>query len=88
MAKIPEVYNVGNPKDLDQEKLAMILVDIYRILAVAVNRKPDVYQRESDGQVLDTALYNGDLNINTITQKVEMLTKHVTTSTVNWKQLS
>ena len=88
MAKVPEVYSVGNPKDLDQEKIAMILSDIYRILAKAVNRKPDVYQRDSDGLVTDTALYNGDLNINTTTQKVEMLTKHLTTSTVSWKQLS
>jgi hypothetical protein len=61
---------------------------MYTDLAVAINRKPDIYQRTTDGQINDTFLANGDININLNTNKVEMLTNHPTSTTVTWTQLS
>jgi len=86
MAKISETYQVGDITDLEQ--LARILEDMYRTLAIAVNRKPDIYQRNTNGLFTDTSLNNGDININTTTQKVEMLTAHPTQTSVTWTQLS
>jgi hypothetical protein len=57
-------------------------------LAEAVNSKPDLYQRNTDGQVSDTFLAQGSININLSTNKVEMLTNHPTQTTVTWTQLS
>ena len=61
---------------------------MYSDLAEAINKKPDVYERTTDGQTTDTFLANGDININTSTLKVEMLTRHVNPTTVTWTQLS
>jgi hypothetical protein len=88
MAKIPEYYAVGDRSQMTVEKLLVILEDVYRDLAIAINKKPDVYQRDTDGLTTDTFLNNGDLNINTNTRKVEMLTEHTSTSAVIWTQLS
>jgi hypothetical protein len=88
MAKIPEVYSFGDQKDITPERLVIILADMYKTLAVAINRKPDVYQRPTDGQASDYRLYNGDLNINTATLKVQMLTSHDTSATVTWGNLT
>lgn len=88
MAKIPEYYSVGDRNNLTLEQLLRIVEDIYKEIAIAVNRKPDIYQRSTDGLTTDTFLSNGDININTSTLKVEMLTKHDSTSTVTWSQLS
>lgn len=88
MAKVPENYSVGDRDELTPERLLVILEDMYRQLAVALNKKPDLYQRPNDGNPSDVFLSNGDLNINTNTLKVEMLTKHDTTTTVTWTQLS
>jgi hypothetical protein len=61
---------------------------MYTDLAVAVNAKPDLFERPTDGQTTDTFLANGSININTTTLKVEMLTQHTNPTTVVWTQLS
>lgn len=86
MAKVPEYYNIGNRENLTIERLLEILEDMYKQLAIALNKKPDLYQRTTDGQTSDTFLSNGDININTTTQKVEMLVDR-TATTVTWKTL-
>lgn len=86
MAKVPEYYNIGNRDNLTIERLLEILEDMYKQLAIAVNKKPDLYQRTTDGQASDTFLSNGDININENTQKVEMLVDR-TSTTVTWKTL-
>lgn len=88
MAKIPEYFNIGDRQDMDTEDLLRILEDMYIQLAVAVNKKPEIYERASDGLTTDTFLSNGDININTRTLKVEMLTEHDTASSVVWTTLS
>lgn len=88
MAKVQETFDVGNRGDLTLEQLLVIVEDMYRTLAVALNQKPDVYQRSTDGLTTDVFLSNGDININTGTLKVEMLTQHASTSAVVWSQLS
>lgn len=88
MAKIQEFFDVGNREDLTVEDLLLIVEDMYRTLAVAINKKPDIYQRPNDGSTADVFLNNGDMNINTNTLKVEMLTKHNSTSVVTWTKLS
>jgi hypothetical protein len=86
MAKIPETFNFGNIKET--EELLRNLQEMYTQLAVAVNQKPDVYQRTTNGNVNETFLSNGDININLNTNRVEMLTNHPTQTTVTWTQLS
>jgi len=88
MAKIPETFYIGDRKDLNTEDLLEIIEKMYFDLAVAINSKPDIYERSTDGQTSDTVLANGDININTSTGKVEMLTSHLTTTAVTWTQLS
>lgn len=88
MAKITEYFNFGETQDMTQEELMLRLQRMYTDLAVAINRKPDIYQRTTDGQINDTFLANGDININLNTNKVEMLTNHPTSTTVTWTQLS
>lgn len=86
MAKIPEYYNVGTKRNLTTEELLEILLDMYRELAIQINKKPDLYIRDTDGQATDIRLSNGDLNLNSDTQKVEMLVDR-TATTVTWKEL-
>ena len=86
MAKIPETFELGNRQEKSIDELYNLLIDIYRQLAIAINSKPDLYQRETDGQNTDTFLSNGDININTTTQKVEMLVDR-TAVAVTWKTL-
>lgn len=88
MAKIQENFDIGDRTQISPEDLLVILEDMYRTLAVAINKKPDIYQRANDGSSSDVFLNNGDININTSTLKVEMLTEHSSTSTVVWSQLS
>lgn len=88
MAKIPERYNVGNRSEMTVERLLLLLEDVYRDLAVAVNKKPDVYFRKTDGLASDSFLSNGDINVNETTKKVEMLTSRTGANTVGWTQLS
>jgi len=86
MAKIPEIYNIGSNEDLTLEQLLDTMLDMYTQIAMQLNKKPDVYQRATDGQASDTFLSEGDININTTTQKVEMLVDR-TATTVTWKTL-
>jgi len=86
MAKVPEYYNIGKKENLTIERLLEILEDMYKQLAVQINKKPDLYERATDGQTTDTFLSNGSININTTTQKVEMLVDR-TATTVTWKAL-
>ena len=88
MAKISEIYNVGDKSDITPERLLLIMQDMYRDLAIAINKKPDIYQRTTNGLTTDTFLANGDININTSTLTVQMLTSHPTASTVTWTTLS
>lgn len=87
MAKVAEWYQVGDRENMTVERLLVIIEDMYRDLAIALNRKPDVIQRNSNGLVSDTFLSNGDININTTTNLVEMLTAHPTSATVTWVTL-
>ena len=73
-------------EDLTLEQLLDTMLDMYTQIAMQLNKKPDVYQRETDGQASDTFLSEGDININTTTQKVEMLVDR-TATTVTWKTL-
>lgn len=89
MARVPEHYEVGNRDNITPERVLEMLEDMYRELAVAVNQKPDIITRDTDGQTSETFLSNGDININLSTDKVEMLTNHdVGGTTVTWTQLS
>lgn len=88
MAKIAETFNVGNYADLTPEKILDLLEIAYRDLAIAINKKPDIYERKVDGDAGDVFLSNGDVNINTDTGKVEILTEHTNPTTVVWTQIS
>lgn len=88
MARIPETFNFGDAVGLTIEELTIKLQRMYTDLAEAVNSKPDLVQRNIDGQTTDTFLAQGTININLNTDKVEMLTNHINPTTVTWKQLS
>ncbi|MDP2652183.1 MAG: hypothetical protein Q8O94_03535 [bacterium] len=88
MARLPETYSFGNMGDMNVEELVLALSDMYRDLAIAINKKPDVYTRNTDGQATETFLSNGDININLTTDKVEVLTNHPTSTTVTWTTVS
>ena len=88
MARLPEVFNIGDRTNLTVEHLLVLMERMYIDLAEAVNSKPDLYQRQTDGQVDDTFLAQGSININLLTDKVEMLTNHTSATTVTWTQLS
>jgi hypothetical protein len=88
MARIPENFNVGDREVLTIEDLLLVVERLYTDLAIAINTKPDLVQRDVDGQVGDTFLAQGTVNINLNTNKVEMLTNHIDTTTVTWTQLS
>lgn len=88
MARLPEYFNIGDRADLTPENLLLIIERMYTDLAIALNSKPDLYQRTTDGQVGDTFLAQGSININLNTNKVEMLTNHTSPTTVTWTQLS
>ena len=87
MSKIPETFIIGDRENMTVESLLKILEDMYRQLAVAVNRKPDINKRPSDGQTADVFLSDGDININQNTFKIEILTSHPTPQTVTWKTI-
>ncbi len=88
MARIPDTFNFSSRSDITLEELLVLLDRMYIDLALAVNSKPDLYQRTTDGLVTDTFLAQGSININLSTDKVEMLTNHPTATTVTWKTLS
>jgi len=86
MAKIPEILNIGSTENLTVETLLNIINEMYTEIAVNLNKKAEVYERNTDGLASDTILGNGTININTTTQKVEMLVDR-TATTVTWKTL-
>ena len=89
MPKIPEHYEVGNRDNIGPERLLELMEDMYRDLAIAVNQKPDVITRNTDGITSETFLSNGDININLSADKVEMVTNHdAGGTTVTWTTLS
>jgi len=88
VARIPENFNIGDRADLTIEGLLLLIERLYTDLAVALNTKPDLVQRDVDGQTTDTFLSQGTININLTTNKVEMLTNHVNPTTVTWTTLS
>lgn len=88
MANIPNQFNFGDINDLSMEELVIKLQRMYYELAQAVNSKPDLYQRNTDGQAGDVFLGQGSININLLTNKVEMLTNHTSTTNVTWTTLS
>ena len=93
MARIAETFNFGDRSDISTERLFELLDRMYIDLAEAINSKPDLYQRTvngvpTDGDPSDTFLAQGSININTTTNKVEMLTNHVSPTVVTWTQLS
>lgn len=88
MTRIPENFNIGDREKLTISDLFLILERMYTDLAVAVNGKPDLVQRDVDGQTTDTFLAQGTININLTTDKVEILTNHVDPTTVTWTTLS
>ena len=87
MAKVPEIFEIGDRENITPERLLELIETMYRDLAIAVNRKPDIIERNTDGQTTDTFLYNGDININSSTLKVEILTSHVDPQTVTWQTI-
>ena len=86
MARLPETFNFGDTSEMSVEDLVVRIQRMYCDLAEAVNAKPDLYQRETDGQADETFLAQGSININLLTDKVEMLTNHQA-ATVTWKTL-
>ena len=70
------------------EELVEKLQRMYTDLATAINQKPDLVQRTTDGLTTDTFLSQGTININLTTDKVEMLTNHPTQTSVTWTTLS
>ena len=88
MAKLPNSFSFGSDKNLETEDVLRYLQEMYTQIAVAVNIKPDVIIRDVDGQATDTQLSNGTININSTTNKVEILTEHDSSTTVVWTQLS
>ncbi len=87
MARVPETFNVGDKTNLTVEHLLLLIERMYIDLAEAVNSKPDLYQRTTDGQATDTFLSQGSININLNTNKVEMLTNHTSPTNVTWTTL-
>ena len=86
MARISETFDFGSA-DITQEELLLRLARMYADLAQAINSKPDIVQRNTDGQPTDTFLSQGTFNINLTTNKVEVLTQHQDPTLVTWTQL-
>lgn len=90
MARIAERFNIGDRDNITPERLLLLLEEMYMDLAEAINKKPDVYIRETDGQTTDTLLAIGDININSANlplPKIEMLVDHPIPQTVTWKEI-
>lgn len=87
MGRISNDFHFGENDAIDMEQLLLTLKRMYFELAEAINSKPDLYQRQVDGQTTDTFLAQGSININLSTDKVEMLTNHVNPTTVTWVTL-
>jgi len=88
MAKLQLEFPVGDRQGMTTEKLLEIVETMYRELAQEINRKPDLFERDTDGLSTDTILSVGSINLNTITRKIEMLATHDSVSAVTWKTLT
>ena len=88
VAKIATSITFGDRENLDVNRLLDFVEKMYVDLADAVNAKPNLIERATDGQSTETFLTNGTINLNTATDKVEMLTNHTSGSAVTWTQLS
>lgn len=88
MARIDETFNIGDRSNITPERLLEILETMYTDIAVQLNKKVEFVERNSDGLTTDTFLSNSTVNINSSTNKVEMLTKHVSPTSVTWTKLS
>lgn len=88
MARLPESFPIGQNENIDLETLLELMQRMYTDLAIAINQKPDLVQRTTDGQPNDGFLDQGTININTGTLKVEMLTAHTGQTSVTWTKLS
>ena len=88
MAKLPLEFPVGDRQGMTIEKLLEIVETMYRDLAQEINRKPDLFERDTDGLSTDTILSVGSINLNTSTRKIEMLAAHDSASTVIWETLN
>jgi hypothetical protein len=87
VVRLADTFDFGD-KEQELENLLLRLNRMYTDIATSVNSKPDLYQRQVDGQVGDTFLSQGSVNINLLTNKVEMLTNHDSATTVIWTTLS
>lgn len=87
MVKIATSLSPVDNNNLTPEILLEIIEKMYIELANAINSKPDLYERSTDGQSDDYFLANGSININTTTNKVEILTSHVDSTSVTWKTI-
>jgi hypothetical protein len=88
VGRLTETFNFGDTNEMTIPELMDRLSRMYTDLAVAINQKPDLYQRTTNGQVGDVGLSQGAFNINLNTNRVEMLTNHTSGSTVTWTTLS
>lgn len=88
MSKLPPVFNISDRNNLSLEMLLELIERLYIDIAEAVNSKPDIVERTVNGQPGDTFLSQGTVNINTSTNKVEMLTNHNSPTNVTWTTLS
>ena len=88
MGRLAETFNFGDMRNMEVTDLIDRLSRMYTDLAVAINQKPDLYQRTTNGLVSDVGLSQGSFNINLNTNRVEMLTNNTSGSTVTWTTLS
>lgn len=88
MAKVRENLNLGDKENITLKDLIDIIDEAYRDLAIALNKKPDIYLRELDGDTADNFLSDGDLNVNTSTNNIEIVSsRSADGSTLFWKTL-
>lgn len=88
MAKVRENLNLGDRENITLKDLIDIMDEAYRDLAISLNKKPDIYLRELDGDTADNFLSDGDFNVNTTTNKIEIISSRSTDgSTVTWTTL-
>lgn len=90
MAKIAERFNIGDRDNITLERLLVLMEEMYMDIAEALNKKPDIYVRDTVGQASDTFLSIGDINIkdnNVDPIIIEMLVQHTSPTTVVWKEI-
>ena len=49
MAKIPDYLQIGEREDMTVEELLLVVEQMYLDIATALNKKPDIIQRTTDG---------------------------------------